>query len=121
MHQGIRVAKPPSKPLMIFDDDCNFCRRWIARWRRATGDRVEYLAARDPRVAAEFPEIPRENFTASVQLIERDGSVYGGAEAVFRSLAVAPHRRGMLWAYRRVPGVASVTEWFYRLVATHRN
>ncbi|MEI6085847.1 MAG: lipase maturation factor family protein, partial [Verrucomicrobiota bacterium] len=106
----IRVANPPVKPLLIFDGNCNFCRRWIARWQRRTGDRIDYLPAQE--LGERFPEIPRSDFTQSVQLIEPDGNVYSGAEAVFRSL----DRQGLY----RLPGVAPVSEWAYRLVAGNR-
>ncbi|MCG3150347.1 MAG: hypothetical protein PCFJNLEI_03830 [Verrucomicrobiae bacterium] len=106
----MRVAQPPGKPLLIFDGDCTFCRRWIARWQRRTGDRVDYLAAQE--LGDRFPEIPRDAFTQSVQLIEPDGTVYSGAAAVFRSL-------NRQWLYR-LPGVAPVSEWAYRLVANNR-
>ncbi len=106
----IRVAQPPAKPLLIFDGECGFCRRWIERWKLATGDRVDYLTFQD--LGGQFPEISREQFEKSVQLIESDGAVYSGAEAVFRSL-------GRQWLYR-LPAVAPVSEWAYRLVARHR-
>src|SRR5882724_9890189 len=93
-----------TKPLLIWDADCNFCRKWIGRWRLLTGDRVEY--ATSIAVADRFPGIPREEFARSVQLVETDGKIYRGAEAVFRALAHAPGRGWALAAYRRIPGVA---------------
>ncbi len=106
----IRVAHPPAKPLLVFDGDCGFCRRWIERWKRKTGDRIEYVAFQE--LGDRFPEIPRERCAQSVQLIEPDGAVYEGAEAVFRSLD-----RQRVY---RLPGVGPVSERVYRLVARHR-
>jgi predicted DCC family thiol-disulfide oxidoreductase YuxK len=106
---------------MVFDGDCNFCRRWIARWQQATGDRVDYLPFQHLSVAERFPEIPREQFEQAVQLIEPSGCVYSTAEAVFRALAYAPHMRWTLWAYEKIPGVAPVAEWWYRIIAKHRS
>ena len=83
--QPLRVANAPSKPLMLFDGDCHFCRRWIERWRDMTGEEVEYASFQE--AGARFPEIPRREFERAVQLVETDGTVVGGAEAVFRSLA----------------------------------
>ena len=115
-----RTAVPSAKPVMIFDGDCNFCRRWIFRWQQSTGDRVEYVPFQDPSVAERFPELPRDRCEQAVQLIDTDGRIYSAAEAVFRVQAVAPWKRWPLWCYQQVPGVAPVTEWFYRFVATHR-
>ena len=114
------MAAPPPKPLMVFDGDCNFCSLWIRRWQQMTGDAVDYLPAQDPRIAAQFPEIPREQFDTAVQLIETDGVVYSGAEAVFRALAKNPKRQWLLRAYESSPAFVNFSEWAYRLVAGNR-
>lgn len=112
------VANPPAKPLVIFDGDCQFCRRWIERWRELTGTGVEYAPFQE--AAARFPEIPRENFEQALHFIEPDGKVYRGAEAIFRSLGRARRRRWLVWCYERVPGFATITESAYRVVARNR-
>ena len=83
-----------------------------------TGERVEYAPYQE--VAALFPHIPHEAFRTSLQLVETDGSVYVGAEAVFRSLTYAAAGGWLLWMYRHVPLFAPLTEACYRLVAAHR-
>ncbi len=120
MQSDIRVANPPPRPLLVFDGDCNFCTWWVRRWQQMTGDRVDYRPAQDPAIAAQFPEIPRQHFETAVQLIETDGTVYSGAEAVFRTLAYGPGRPWPLRCYQRTPLVADFTERAYRLVAGNR-
>jgi lipase maturation factor 1 len=115
-----RVSSPPAKPVLIFDGDCNFCRRWISRWQQATGDRVEYIPFQDPSVSRRFPELTREQCTQAVQFIDTDGHIYSAAEAVFRALAVVPCKRWPLWCYQQIPGIAPLTEGLYRFVAEHR-
>ena len=105
---------------MIFDGDCNFCRRWISRWQQSTGDRVEYVPFQDPSVASRFPELTREQCEQAVQFIDTDGHIYSAAEAVFRALAVTPCWRWPLGLYQRAPGVTPITEGLYRFVAKHR-
>jgi lipase maturation factor 1 len=116
----VRVASPPAKAVMVYDGDCNFCSLWIRRWQQTTGELLEYLPYQDPSVAARFPEVPRGQFETAVQLVEPDGCVYGGAEAVFRSLAQNPHERWLLDWYEHSPAFAHVSEWGYRMVARHR-
>lgn len=106
------------KPLLIFDGDCGFCRRWIAYWQSLTGDRVDYAPYQE--VGSRYPGIPTERFQSSVQLVEPDGRISGGADAVFRTLATRPKLRWLHWAYRKIPGVARLTEAAYRLVASNR-
>ncbi|MBI1796469.1 MAG: lipase maturation factor family protein [Candidatus Eisenbacteria bacterium] len=113
-----RAEERPARPLMIWDGECSFCRRWIERWRWALGDRVEFATYQ--RVAARFPAIPVEQFRAAVHLVEPDGRVSRGAEAVHRALSLAPGQGWRIMLYERVPGFARVSEAVYRFVAGHR-
>jgi predicted DCC family thiol-disulfide oxidoreductase YuxK len=115
-----RVAAPPPKPLMVFDGDCNFCKLWIRRWQQITGDALDFLPFQNPEIEKKFPEIPRENFQNSVQLIETDGEVFSGADAVFSSLAKNPKWQWPLRAYENSPVFANLTESAYKFVARHR-
>ena len=80
------------KPVLIYDGDCGFCRRQVARWQTVTGDRVEYVPGPDAR----FDNVPRERLEAAVVLVMPHGEVLDGAEAVFRALACAPGRGARL-------------------------
>ncbi len=120
MPNGLRVITPPPKPLMVFDGDCNFCTLWIRRWQQMTGDAVDYLPSQDSQIAERFPEIPREHFNAAVQLIETNGAVCSGAEAVFRTLAENPKWQWPLRVYESSPAIANITERAYCLVAENR-
>src|SRR5215831_1096461 len=107
-----------ARPVFIYDGDCGFCRRWIERWRGATGDAVEY--ATSEAAAPRFPDIPRARFAEAVAFVEPGGRVTFGAEAVFGALATSPGGAWPLWAYEHVPGVAPVSHFVYRQVAGHR-
>src|SRR6266850_2084098 len=114
----LRVPNPPTKPLIIWDGECHFCRRWIERWREITRDAVDYATSQES--AERFPEIPREQFERSVIYIETDGRVFLGAEAVFRSLRCRSSKKWLAWSYDHVPGFAAVSESFYRIIAFNR-
>ena len=103
---------------MLWDRDCHFCRRWIERWHEITGDAVTYEPFQE--AANRFPEISREEFDRAVQLIETDGEVFSGAEAVYRSLSYDRGRRWLTWSYEHIPSFASTSEFFYSLVSRHR-
>ena len=105
---------------MVFDGDCGFCVHWIGHWQQMTRDKVDYVQARDPRIQAQFPEIPHTQFDVAVHLIETDGQVYVGAEAVVRAMAHAEDHRWPLWVYQRSPVLARTMELGYRVVANHR-
>ncbi|MDB6032152.1 MAG: hypothetical protein JWM16_2490 [Verrucomicrobiales bacterium] len=112
------VERRPARPVMIYDGDCHFCKKWVARWRQATGGKVDYIPLQGPEKDERFPEIPRAHLEAAVHLVEPDGSVYRGAEAVFRALAI--RSSWPLRAYQSMPGVQQTTEAGYRFVASHR-
>jgi len=120
MQDVTRVARPPAKPLMVFDGDCRFCALWIKRWRQITGDCVEYEPYQSVAVAVRFPEIPPDQFQSAVQLIESDGRVYSGARAAFGALARNSAWCWPLRSYERSRVFAGVTERGYRFVANHR-
>jgi predicted DCC family thiol-disulfide oxidoreductase YuxK len=115
-----QVVNPPVKPVMLFDGDCGFCRRWIRRWQQSTGDAVDFIPFQDDSVARLYPELPREALAESIHLIEPDGAVSRGAEAVFRSLATNPAHRWPLRACQRFPALGRAAEGAYRFVAGHR-
>ena len=107
------------KPLLIYDGDCGFCRKWIARWEETTGDSVVYKPASE--VASDFPLIPAADFERAVQLIRRDGSRCSGARAVLE--ITAPHSiaaRVALRAHRRLPLFQAAMDAAYGLVAANR-
>jgi predicted DCC family thiol-disulfide oxidoreductase YuxK len=107
------------KALVIYDGGCGFCKKWIERWRRITGDSVEYRPSAD--IGALFPEIPASEFERAVQLIRPGGSRCSGAEAVLE--ISAPHNWAvhLLWlAYQRNTTIRSAFEATYRFVAAQR-
>ena len=115
-----RVATPPEeKPLMVYDGDCPFCVRWARRWQAVTGSRVGYMPSR--QASTRFPDIPLKQLANAVQLIDPDGRVFEGAAAIFRSLSFLAVGRGLIWAYRRLPGFAALADGCYRWVARHRH
>jgi predicted DCC family thiol-disulfide oxidoreductase YuxK len=113
------VEHPPDRPLLVFDGNCPFCRTWVRRWHRVTGDRADYTSFQE--VGERFPEISRETFAAAVQLILPHGQVFGGAHAVFRLLALVPGKNLPLWLYEHAPGFRPTSELFYKLIARHRS
>src|SRR5258708_2659555 len=114
----LRVSSPPPKPLMIWDGECHFCRRWIERWREITDGAIDYAIFQES--SERFPEIPHEQFERSVILVESDGAVYSGAEAVFRSLRCRSSKTWLAWSYEPVPASAGASKSFYKLISLNR-
>ena len=113
-----RVANPPTKPLLIWDGECHFCKLWIERWREITAGKVDYATYQE--VADRFPEIPRDEFRRAMAFIEPGGEAFLAAEAVYRSLGYRSSRKWLAWSYDHVPGFAAISETAYKFIARHR-
>jgi predicted DCC family thiol-disulfide oxidoreductase YuxK len=114
----MRVSNPPPKPLLIWDGECHFCRRWIERWGEITAGEVDYAPSQE--IGQKFSEIPREEFGRSVVLIEPDGQTFVGAEAVYRSLKCRSSKNWMALGYYNSRAFAAISEAGYRFVSRHR-
>jgi predicted DCC family thiol-disulfide oxidoreductase YuxK len=112
------VAAAPARPLVVFDGDCSFCRFWVDRWKRTSGDRLDYAPYQV--AAARFPEIPVEEFRRAVAFVRPSGETLFGAAAVVAARAEVPGRGLWSWVYRRVPGAGPLMELFYRVIANNR-
>ena len=114
-------AAPAEKPLFVFDADCDFCIRWIRRWQETTREKIDVASFQS--VGERFAQdIQIECFSTAVHLIETDGTIHSGAEAVFRMLSYGS-RTGSgfgLWCYDHVPGLAGAARYGYRFVAGRR-
>jgi predicted DCC family thiol-disulfide oxidoreductase YuxK len=110
-----------SKPLLVYDGDCGFCKRWISYWEELTAGAVDYAPSQE--VAHLYPEIRAEQWDHSVVLILPNREFFQGAHAVFLSLSYAPQfnfGKILLKSYVHIPGFALLCEFFYRFIARHR-
>ncbi len=115
----LRVSNSPTKPLMIWDGECLFCKMWIERWREITAGKVDYATYQ--QAADQFPEIPVDQFKRAMAFIEPDGKTFFAAEAVYRSLQYRSSRKWLEWSYDHVPGFAAISESAYKFIARHRS
>ena len=118
-HKYPSLTNPPEKrSLLIYDGECEYCRRWIARWKITTEGQVEYLSYQE--LGERFSEIPREQFKEAVHFIEPDGSVCSGAEAVFKCLHLSSKKSWLYRLYCKFSLFARGSEKIYQLVSKNR-
>ena len=108
-----------ARPTLIFDGDCRFCRRWVARWRKQTGARVQYLPFQ--QLAGRFPEVSREECEKAIQFIDSGGRVSSGADAVTRLHDYGLRGGHALGAFLSLPPIIWVLRLGYKLVARNRS
>ena len=107
------------KPVLYWDADCRFCRRWVERWQSESGDAVAYrtLQTAPPAVVAAAGGPPFER----IVLAQPGGPLLTGAAAALTARAAAGRTgRFSAWLYRNCPPFRAATESTYRWVAHHR-
>ena len=116
----ITTSTRPMHDTVLFDGQCRFCRGQVALLRRLDlGRRLLFLSLHDPRVAADFPEIPPEQLQQQMFVVDRQGSARGGAVAV-RYLS---RRLPLLWPLAlllHIPGSLPLWQAAYAFVAKRR-
>jgi predicted DCC family thiol-disulfide oxidoreductase YuxK len=104
--------------VLLYDGECRFCRQWVDRWRETGAGRIDF----EPSQAAggRFPEIPAAALDEAVHLVDTDGAVCRGAEAVIRTYARLSGRSHWVRVGQRSRLFRRSTEAAYRWVAGHR-
>lgn len=114
----MRVSKPPEIPTLLFDGQCGFCRKWVARLAESSND-VDTRPYQE--ALTEFVQIPEEACERAVHWVDTDGSVCSGADAAFRFWATSSRLGKIaLWKYETIPGVAPISEFLYRVISASR-
>lgn len=106
------------KSLLIYDGDCGFCRFWIDQLSHIVSNDLDFSPYQT--AAHNFPQIPSKDFEQSIKLVMADGSIYSGAQAAFKSLAINPKFKIFDTLYNKLPGFAPISEFFYTIVASNR-
>jgi len=111
-----------TRPTLIYDGDCGFCRRSVdllQRWDRE--QRIALIPFQDQARIAAFG-IPLLALAAAMHLIlpAPDGRVLAGADAVPELLRLLPGKRWLAWGFR-VPGVLPVARRLYAWIARRRH
>ncbi len=115
----VKTQYPPTRPLMVWDGNCGFCRYWITRWKRFTKERLDYESYQD--VAERMPDIEIKHFKKASRLIEPDGLIYSGPRSAYRTFTY-----GSFWGfldkwYVRYSWFEKVSDWLYTRVERNRS
>ena len=117
----IHVAHPPAKPLLVYDGDCRFCRKWITMlqsWDSA--GRLRFVPFQDAAEVARLPFVPRAALEKAMHLVSPDDAVFAGAAAMPPILRLLPGGLLVRWVFA-VPGVPWMASKVYGVVARNRH
>ncbi len=117
-HGPVNDTRTDSR-VLIFDGDCEFCRRQVTLIKRwDVHSRIEALPFQ--RADLERYGVSRSAAEEAMQVVTPSGEVFHGAEAAREILRTLPLGRPFAWAFR-LPGVTRVAEVAYRWIAKRRH
>jgi predicted DCC family thiol-disulfide oxidoreductase YuxK len=112
------AALPTDAPLLVWDGECAFCRRWVKRLHAVAGDRIGFAPLQE--AAHHYPHISQHAFESAIHLIEPDGTYTSGAEAMFATMARLGLRTWPAKFYRTLAPFRAVSDTAYRFTTRHR-
>ena len=111
----------PATPVIVYDGQCGFCRSQVARIQRMDRrDQFEYIPSQSPDLLERFPQLRGEDFNSGMRLVDPEGRVLAGADAVHGIAERLPGWRRLAWLYR-VPGLNALGRAVYRWIAANRH
>ncbi len=113
------TTTPPGHDVILYDGHCRLCQGGAKQLGQLLGPKgTELRSFRDEGVLDAFPGLPYARCEKAIQLIQADGQVFEGAEALVQALGRRPVGR-VLYAYY-VPGLRQLADGLYSLVARYR-
>lgn len=111
---------PPERAVLLYDGDCGFCVAASARVvRMAPAGAVLRVSFRTPGALDAFPGVSAAACEDALHLVEADGRVTAGAEAVSRVVGLRPLLRPFARLYY-LPGLRWAADAAYRWIARRR-
>jgi predicted DCC family thiol-disulfide oxidoreductase YuxK len=107
-------------PIAFYDGHCSFCTTQSLQLRDMARGRVELRDFQEPGALDAHPSLSHAECMRELKLVEPDGRVSGGAEAIVRLLRAARPVLGRLALLYYVPGLRWLADRAYRLVANRR-
>ena len=110
----------PQRPVVIYDGECPFCTKQIRKMKsRDDRDAFEYVPRQTEGLERRFPVLAEADFNTGMRLLDTDGAVHVGADAVYRIARQLRGWRRWAWLYR-VPGLGWLCRRIYAWIARNR-
>lgn len=113
-----RCDRPPEKVTVLFDGHCRFCVGSSKKLGRLARGELELRSFREEGVLERFHPLGLAQCEKAMQLIDTDGHIVEGAEAVVA--AVQGRWFGPIAKAYYVPGIRQVSDALYGWVARNR-
>ena len=105
---------------LVYDGDCSFCRRWVARIAHIDrSGTFEFVARQTDGLIERFPRLDQGDFNTGMRLITPDDVIHVGADAAYQIARRLRYWRRIAWLYH-VPGIHYLTRTGYAWIAARR-
>ncbi len=113
------MTTPPGHDVILYDGHCRLCVAGAKELQRLLGGQGTQLRSfREEGVLAAYPGVAYERCEAAMQLVQANGRVVEGAEAIVRALGRRAWGK-LLYVYY-VPGLRQLADLLYRAIARYR-
>lgn len=109
----------PAKPTLVWDGNCGFCKFWIIRWKRLSGDKIQFKPYQE--AIHDFKDIDERFFKEAARLVDVDGKLYDGPAAAYKSLSIAGKFPYLLSWYEGSSFFRKLSDFGYQTIADNRN
>ena len=110
----------PERPVVVYDGECPFCLKQLDRMQKRDSKGVfDYQPRQAEGLEERFPKLAEGEFNSGMRLIDADGSISAGADAVYGIARKLDGWKYLAWLYR-VPVVHSVCRAAYDWIARNR-
>lgn len=111
------------KPVLIYDGDCGFCRKWM-HWFQAHDPQkqMDYMARQSPEREARYPQLNDAKYQGALQLILPGGEIRSGEMATATALTcLADIKYRWLGKFIMLPGIRQCAHIGYKIIAKNRH
>ena len=117
----LQTTGEPARSVVVYDGECPFCLKQVERMkRRDTAGVFEYVPRQSEGLKQRFPKLAEGDFNSGMRLVNPDGSIDVGADAVYGIARRLSGWKHVAWLYR-VPVLKWISRSGYGWVAKHRN
>jgi predicted DCC family thiol-disulfide oxidoreductase YuxK len=117
-----KSTRPPSEGIatILYDSQCTFCTTKAEKLLGRARGKLQLRSFRKSGTLSDFPGLTPEDCTREMKLIDREGRIFGGAEAVVRALALGHPLLGRFALVYYVPVIRWICDRVYAWVARNR-
>ncbi len=108
-----------TRPVLVYDGFCGFCRRWVDRLERWGLRGVDLVPSQHRQERSDLPVISDDQVDREMVMVLPDGRVLGGGDAMSALWRLVPRLRVVAWLLG-LPGISRLRDLGYRWVAARR-